>query len=730
MVTNPGTTPPPPPAAPTPGLCRQLDELLFTADGWFCIDARNVRVPGLTPGTLDQALGMVGRGLVATVVGRLRRGVVAVDVDAGGRLGAEAATAVTAWCAARGLWHLQRPSGGGPGRAHILMVPGVHDGDLVDHVAAVRRELGLSGRLLDLRGQVRPLSAPHRRTGPTETPAGLQAALTTLGEVLAPLPGRITSRRLTSSSARSTTTVAGGPAAPLTPLRRRRRDLPPAWSTYLHRGRAAAAAVDRDPGSRSQLELEATTQLVLAGYSEPEAWAAITGAHPTAFTKARSRGRRWWWHTWNRCVHDLDAHLRARRAAAPPPDIAASVVISDAREVLEALWRSWPARTRHTDREVLTVVLDRMDRVGATAVPIPQRDLVLDCAISSRTTVRAALDRLQAAGLITVLPTHVPGTTDTAHTLALPAVLPQPGLASGAVSSTGPTSFQPPLPTSLRRALGLPTHAVLEHLPVAGPSPALAQLAHQAGLLDPGRTEPSPAQRRTLRDYLRRLARHGLAVADEEGSWRATTAPTAVTEELRLTGQAHQDAVQQAITAERAEFRERLDPNARRARWEQQRARALAAAQKAASARQRAWWASLDPTSRDRRRRAAQQAFDDLAPADQANRKHHLARTRARAGEDERHRHQTWLESLTPTELDDRCTVRAHAFARRPAYEQQQLVASWADHRARWRIPHHRRSRPAPVAEAISQANVHQAPSRSAVDAQIGLFDIEALHAS
>ena len=56
-----------------------------------------------------------------------------------------------------------------------------------------------------------------------------------------------------------------------------------------------------------------------------------------------------------------------------------------ARAALEAVWRSWPVRTRHTDVEVYTVVLERMDRVGEPAVAIPQRDLVLDCAVGSRT---------------------------------------------------------------------------------------------------------------------------------------------------------------------------------------------------------------------------------------------------------------------------------------------------------------------------------------------------------
>src|SRR3954464_11065405 len=94
--------------------------------GWFAIDARNTKVPDVAPGTLDQALALVGTGRVAIVVGQLRPEVAGGDIDAPAGLGGLAADALRDWCAARGLWHLLRPSGGGPGRAHLIVVPGVH----------------------------------------------------------------------------------------------------------------------------------------------------------------------------------------------------------------------------------------------------------------------------------------------------------------------------------------------------------------------------------------------------------------------------------------------------------------------------------------------------------------------------------------------------------------------------------------------------------------------------
>lgn len=664
----------------------------------------------MTPGTLDQALALVDRGEVTTVVGQLRPEVVGVDVDATGALGHEAGAAVASWCRTRGLWHLQRASGGAEGRWHVLVVPGVHHEDLVNHVAAVRRELRLTVRQLDVRRQLRPLSAPHRRTGPTPPPARLQPALVDLQETLQPLPPHTAARRRAAATAAPVPTAAGGQEAPLIPLRRPRRELPAVWAAYLAQGRRAAAAVDRDPGSRSQLELEATTQLVLAGLSEPEAWAAISGAHPTAFVKARSRGRRWWWHTWNRCVHDLDTWLRTQRASTPRAVPGRLVATDRARAELEAAWLSWPARTRHTDTEVLTVVLDRMDRVGSSSVAIPQRDLLLDCAVASRTTVRAALARLQAAGLLQVHPTYQAGTTDTAHTLALPERLSRPGDdADGvAVSPTGPSSFQPPQPLPLRRALGLPTSAVLARLPRL-PSRcdlSAAELAHRSGLLEPGQSDPTPGQLRTLRSHLRRLAGHGLAAVDVDGHWHAT--PQALIDrfdgQLEADGRAAHTAVVERVDAERTAFRARCDPEARRARWRHQRETVLAAAAKATIARQRAWWASTGPDQQATRRRSHAAAFAALTPADQAARKHLLARRRTRAGEPEPARYAAWLEGLTPEDLSARCTQRAAAFAIRPAHEQQHLVASWSDHRARWGLPHHRRPRPSQVAAPLPEA--------------------------
>lgn len=666
-------------------------------------------MPGVVPGTLEDAARLIGRGRVASVVGRLRPEVVGVDVDAAGEPARLAIAAITDWCRQRRLWHLVRPSGGGPDRAHVLVVSGAHRAQLEAWVDAVRAELRLKPRELDVRTQLRPLSAPHRR-GSTTGPVGdLPSLLEELRAALEPLPASVLRRRRATSDQqvperRSPVALvpaprgAGGPE-PLTPMARPRRELPAAWAAYVRDGRSAAAEVDRDPGQRSQIELEATWHLVLAGHDEPSAWQVISSAHPTAFVKARSRGRRWWHWQWNRCVADADRWLAGRRASRPRPVV--DVAEADAREAIAAAWarlegpggwRSWPAKTRHTDREVMGVVLDRLARIGATAAPIPQRDLVLDCAVTSRTTIRQALARLQLVGHLMVHATYVPGTTDTAHTLALP---PPPEQGGSGVTRSDPSRCQPPqpppLPLPLRRLLG-PTRALLAASLTATPA-AVPFVAAAAGLCAEGRS-PSPRQIRATRAHLAALAQLGLASVDESGRWTANErlsihVPHAVEAEARRLD----DDVRRRVADERQEFRTALDPEQRRHRWAASRTAALARAAKAARARQKAWWGCLSPAERDSRAVSAARDFHALPPQEQAARKHALALTRDTLGEPERARYSTWWDGLSPTELATRTDERARVFHARPAHEQRTLVAAWAEHRARWDLPRHRRPR-------------------------------------
>ncbi len=210
---------------------------------------------GAHPGSLESALSLIGRGKATSIVGQLRPEVTGVDIDAPASLGDLAREMITDWAASRRLWHLARPSGGGPGRWHVYIVHGVRARDLYQLVSDIKRELGLKPVQLGVRDHLRPLSAPHRRTGLVTPIQGEPAAL--YADLLSLLPDqpRTAGRRrgpgspktATGTRARSASVAGSGPAAALSPLARRRRELPLAWHVYFREGRATAGPVDRDP---------------------------------------------------------------------------------------------------------------------------------------------------------------------------------------------------------------------------------------------------------------------------------------------------------------------------------------------------------------------------------------------------------------------------------------------------------------------------------------------------
>ncbi|WP_159096616.1 hypothetical protein [Miniimonas sp. S16] len=752
---------------------RGLDLLLFERSGWFAIDASNVRVPGVRPGSLDAALALVGSGAVVSVVGRLRPEVAGIDVDAAGELGAIVVETLTGWCRSRGLWHLVRASGGGPGRAHVLVVPGVHRDALVGLVEQLRGELGLSHTKVDVRDRLRPLSAPHRRTGVT---APLEAAPTALADLHAVLDLLASPTAAGGRPARPSTTSTRRPRAGLVPavaMRRRRRDLPPAWARYLAEGQRP---VDAEGEDRSGVELAATFQLVIAGYEEPAAWEAITRAHPDAFTKSRSLGRSWWWYLWNAAVESADTwrteHLtpptprstqaslevlrdastavmrdgsqasgwpRPTRPAAkhdasstlPPSAVAvdeeaqrARAVIAQVRGVVAGTWRSWPRRTRHADLELVQVVLDRMDRVGSTAVAIPQRDLVLDTTLRSRATVVAALRRLTTVGVWRVLSTYQPGTTDTANTIALE---PAQEMVGRAVPQLGPSSVSlplaPPLPLRLRRALPSPTHAhvaaTLASLttPPAAAGVPVEVLADLAGLLPDGAGEATLSQLRTLRGYLDTLASLGLATVDLAGGWRAVDhedeAGHDARAELELRGEQLHHAVAREVSAERAAFRARLDPATRRAAWESQRAAAIARDRKRDLARHKQW-REQHPDELAQWQEAGRSRYAAMSIQEQARTRHRLATRRAADGVSEQDRYDAWVAAIGPHELATRSVERAAAFDALPGPAQRARAMMWATHRAAWPLTTPRPRRPVdpppPEVDDLPEASLLRRP--------------------
>jgi hypothetical protein len=678
-------------------LLADLDRLLFEDRTWYCLDAANQRVRHQRPVTFEQALALVGRGRVATFAGQLRPEVIAVDIDLPAKLGTFLLEELRAWCRERRLWHLARPSGRGAGHAHLYVLPGVrHREDFIEHVKAHRAERRLKTSKLDLRTGgllLRPLSAPHRKGAAARLDDDVAAAaLMELREVLDLMPATQRTRAAvagarradrapsTSNVIRSVTTALRPsaaerertqelPIAPLQPLTRSRRALPEQWQVYLAAGPGAPGGPAQSD-DRSEMELKATFQLVITGHDEDAAWQRIQQAHPHAFAKSRARGRCWWWLLWNKAVSAADAWLSARRSTGQPPvavearfatrspasprcraDEGLRSILLRAHAALMEQWLDWPPQTRHTDREMFEVLLDRMSRKGSVSIPVPQRDLVLDCAVASRHTVRRSLERLQGYGLVRVDETYRVGTTDSSHTVALvggPERAGAEGPGAG-VSGVAPPWFHTPLP--LRRSLTLPTTHLLQVLRSSTRPSPLAPLARDAGLLllSPSqraagdRLELTTAQRRTAARHLNRLLEHGLAITDENGNWAATAAAVALSGHQRsvaaqtlpdaasalwVRGEQQQEVLRAAVAAERAEFRARLDPDARRLRWQAARQAALARQEKLAITRRKAWWDGLSPNEREQRRAVYSDAFRALPAEQQLQRRQTLASRR------------------------------------------------------------------------------------------------------
>lgn len=668
-----------------------LDELLFVPGSWFCLDAANRRVPGVRPGTLQAGLDLIGRGAVATVAARLRPGCVAVDVDAGGATGDAIAAELVAWCAERGLWHLPRRSGPTVGRWHIFAVPGDHHEDLVAHVVALRAAHGVRRAAdVDLRQVVRPLSAPHRTGGTCPPPPRLAAALRGLRQAAGTTtPGPVGVVERAAAAAVTSSTVA-------VPLRRRRRPLPDPWRAFLD---GVAPCPMGAAADRSSVELAATFQLVITGHGEAEAWDVVT-AHPGAFTKANERGQRWWrTHVWAAAVRSADTWLLQRRTnpspTAPPvtadradapvtTPAAVTAAVAAAHAAWEREWLDWAPTGRYAATAVLDALLERMRRTGSTTIPCPERDLLLDTPVLSRTTIRTALDALETAGFGFRVATFRPGSTDTtehSHTWVLDERFTR--AITTALSSLAPPSYTPHLADhpGTWRLLGLRARSVYAAVRrQREPTLSTPALARAAGMVTTSSSCPTPRQLRTLHEHLRTLATLGMVTVDSSGRWSATHADEAAQAgQLQRAARVSQDRVERAVATDRAAYR--AVGGLGGLRWHREREQALQRAAPADRARQEAWWAALPQRERVQRRAEHAAAFAALSVADQAQRKHTLAQQRARAGLQEEPRRLRWLQDQDPNELNLLSARRAAEFARLAPPEQAARARAWQHHR-------------------------------------------------
>lgn len=687
---------------------------MFESSGWFALGADNRRLPGLVLVSLADGLARVGRGEVATIVGRLKPGFLVVDVDVDDEVRGVAITDVLArWAARAQVWALVRPTGGAPGRHHVFVAAGdARTAEaLTAEVARLRAAFDVSAKAVDVRRAVRPLSAPHRSgawTAPYGSPSAAVRDLTRARRRAgASRPGRIggpprrrraadpptaaggelrdasgtlygpTAQRYLASGPPTGQHRGPSPGRPLTPWQPRvRRELPPVWAAYLATG--TVPPLGGNDHSRTTAEARATAELLRAGHDAASAWAAITAADPEAMTRSRADHRRWIRWVWNRAVWDDHAyHRRAGRPAAAPAPCPGQVLaaIVAARDALTAAARAVPPRRRAALLLVGHTVLDRMQRRHTLRTPVPERDLHVDTGLD-RGTIRAALRMLDGAvGRLhrDTLDRSPAGRATTSFEFEIPP-------AEGGVSLLPPPSLHTPEPA-------LPHPALWATLPPAS-HPLWRHLAHSPGPLterqltqealpscDPT-TEPSPRQLRTTRHGLRALAAAGLAVCGVDGGWTAAGAGApapALQAARRQRAQRHN-----RVSEERTAYRRGAHSS-----WATQRAAALSGNY----ARERAWWAGLAVSERQARSARWVRLYEGLSVVDQARVKASLAQRRRRAGVDEARRHAEWITGHPPVEFERRSISRAHWFRSVAKPLQQAHAAAWRAHRERFGIP-------------------------------------------
>lgn len=111
------------PVRPIDPVLGRVDAALFTGP-MLLIGPDNAAV-GIVDGHEAAALA-IARGHGTTWAAQVRPGVIALDVDlAHAGLAELVLDDLIGWCRRRGLWHVTRPSGGGPGRHHLVVVPGI-----------------------------------------------------------------------------------------------------------------------------------------------------------------------------------------------------------------------------------------------------------------------------------------------------------------------------------------------------------------------------------------------------------------------------------------------------------------------------------------------------------------------------------------------------------------------------------------------------------------------------
>ena len=648
----------------------RLDELLWVSGSLRVLDAGNAQLRAVYPGSVRDGLALIGQGSAAALMGTLRPGIRAVDVDLDEPLASRVRDGVLAWAAQRCHATLTRLSGR-PGHVHVLIAGLAPDDVSLDQLCAhLRSELRAGGydRIDPRRSRtLRTLTSPHRHGLPVGPVVGDVAAFAAAAAAAIAVHDPAGATR----SAGVVTPQAGIPSAALAPRPRPHRQLPGHIAAYLATGQTWPVRVGADC-SRSTYEAIATASMVRAGWTVDEAWTAIVTAHPSAMVRARGRGgrRRWVRHVWDRAVVDNED-----RGAVEPLGVELVADLAAARSRLDRAAASLGPRARYVPLLVGDTVLELVARTGAARVPVPERNLQVDTGLD-RKTVRCALRLLDAAGVIvldtTCLDRRRTGRAKTSYEAVLPARSPAEELtpAQSLVWEIPPPSRHTPgLWATLPRA----AHSLHRTLLMTGPL-TVADLA-PAALLTADQTATAQ-ELRTAAAGLRALAVAGLAVCDVEGRWSATRARAS--HDVEQAAARERAARLELVQTERADYR-----TAGATEWDLARAAAI----KAQRARETAWWAALDPNERARRRAHWQDRYQTLSISEQLQIKGELARRRAAAGIDEREHHRAWVMAWTEEEWAEHAATHAAAHRARPEPIQHAERRAWDLHRDRWKLP-------------------------------------------
>jgi len=476
------------------------------------------------------------------------------------------------------------------------------------------------------------------------------------------------------------------------------------------------------------VELLATGALMRAGHDAESAWTVLHQAPAGVAEKAKERGRNWWeQYVWSAAeqtgiAYRLSqsgqdgseggeapfpmAHSRKPSASQPAhPPSETQLAVAAARDALQTLqWRLTP-RERPGVVLVAHTLLDRMDRVDATTVPCPLRDLELDTGLSLP-TVSAALNQLHGLLGRRVTATFDPGRREsTSHTFVLDgrfadlvtrtrsAINDGRGL-SQSLTPVSHTPLPPlPLPPGVWAQLG-PRCAVLwrsllgiSNLEGGADGSRggvdLLQLVRAAGMTTDRHAELTASQARTVRGHLRRMVTVGLVSVDVSGRWSARASV-----DHRFADQAvsrHQFVVER-VTRERHEYRSGVGRAG--AAWRAGQRAAMQRQHKVDLVRQRQWWAGLSDDERAGRVARFAARFAALPTQAQTEAKDQWAVRRAQQGPvSERERHEAWVTSMDVGAYQHRSIERAFAFALLPRPLQVELVHQWAQHRSAWDVP-------------------------------------------